>query len=319
MAFLAALPKAIAAMGTAHFEKHLADAAGTAVPHDFITMVRYSVRNPPCFLVHSHCFPSHLAELYLSEYAACDPYADHWARTRQPGVVALSCVSKGTKRFQRYKDTFLPQIGVTDEIGLMLPEVDGDSVALFYNKRSGQFTQGDIAALQDLFATAAELYRQHIRGLLLTGQGIAASPSLGRPLRLTSCTGATIWVTNEWRAQHTPDTVGTCTSIAGDFGLQDYFVWTLPPADGRNQAPLQSYDDWAGQNGLTPRERDIAALILQGHGNSAIADMLGLSVGNIKNHKRRIYAKLDITAERELFLHYFAAAAQLRPGTSGGP
>ena len=32
---------------------------------------------------------------------------------------------------------------------------------------------------------------------------------------------------------------------------------------------------------------------------------MNITVGTVKNHRRRIYEKLDITTERELFLQYF--------------
>ena len=55
---------------------------------------------------------------------------------------------------------------------------------------------------------------------------------------------------------------------------------------------------------LTPRERDIVHLILVGYPNVKIAERLRLSVNTIKNHKKRMYLKLDITTERELFLAF---------------
>jgi len=55
---------------------------------------------------------------------------------------------------------------------------------------------------------------------------------------------------------------------------------------------------------LTPRERDIVGLVLLGYPTAKIADKLGLSVNTIKNHRKRMYSKLDITTERELFLDF---------------
>jgi len=55
---------------------------------------------------------------------------------------------------------------------------------------------------------------------------------------------------------------------------------------------------------LTPRERDIVHLILMGYSNIKIAERLKLSVNTVKNHKKRMYLKLDITTERELFLTF---------------
>jgi DNA-binding CsgD family transcriptional regulator len=55
---------------------------------------------------------------------------------------------------------------------------------------------------------------------------------------------------------------------------------------------------------LTPREREIVRLILLGFPTSKVAERLGLSVNTIKNHKKRLYFKLDITTERELFTNF---------------
>jgi DNA-binding CsgD family transcriptional regulator len=72
----------------------------------------------------------------------------------------------------------------------------------------------------------------------------------------------------------------------------------LPPIDYR--AAVDGYL----QAELTPRERDIVGLILLGHPTAKIAAKLKLSVNTIKNHKKRMYLKLDITTERELFLGF---------------
>jgi DNA-binding CsgD family transcriptional regulator len=53
---------------------------------------------------------------------------------------------------------------------------------------------------------------------------------------------------------------------------------------------------------LTRRERDIVALILSGLPSLRIAARLGIGRGTVKNHRRRIYRKFDITSERELFV-----------------
>jgi DNA-binding CsgD family transcriptional regulator len=72
----------------------------------------------------------------------------------------------------------------------------------------------------------------------------------------------------------------------------------LPPIDYR-----QAVDGYLRED-LTPRERDIVGLILLGYPTAKIATRLKLSVNTIKNHKKRMYNKLDITTERELFLGF---------------
>jgi DNA-binding CsgD family transcriptional regulator len=53
---------------------------------------------------------------------------------------------------------------------------------------------------------------------------------------------------------------------------------------------------------LTPREKAIVRLIFSGYPTIEIASRLSVALGTVKNHRKRIFKKLDITTERELFL-----------------
>ena len=50
----------------------------------------------------------------------------------------------------------------------------------------------------------------------------------------------------------------------------------------------------AGQSGLTPRERQVLALLAVGETNKAIARRLGISAKTVGNHVEHIYAKLGV-------------------------
>jgi DNA-binding NarL/FixJ family response regulator len=54
-------------------------------------------------------------------------------------------------------------------------------------------------------------------------------------------------------------------------------------------------------NVLTPREKQITGLVLQGYSSKSVALHLNISVGTIKVHRKSIYFKLDISSESELF------------------
>src|SRR5690606_9424539 len=55
---------------------------------------------------------------------------------------------------------------------------------------------------------------------------------------------------------------------------------------------------------LTRREQDLVNLTLRGYPTSAIAEKLDLTAGTVKVYKHRLYEKLDITSEREIFLQF---------------
>lgn len=56
-----------------------------------------------------------------------------------------------------------------------------------------------------------------------------------------------------------------------------------------------------GSSVLTPRECDVARLILRGHSSKSTAPRLGISPDTVKLHRRNLYAKLGIGSQTELF------------------
>jgi len=82
-----------------------------------------------------------------------------------------------------------------------------------------------------------------------------------------------------------------------------------------NIAPLRFRDAVSGflPGVLTPKERQIVELVLIGCDNSFIAKKLDISVGTVRNHRKRLYAKIDITAERELFSLFLGHLANVDP------
>ncbi|MFO1175204.1 MAG: helix-turn-helix transcriptional regulator [Paracoccaceae bacterium] len=58
---------------------------------------------------------------------------------------------------------------------------------------------------------------------------------------------------------------------------------------------------------LTARERELVGMTVAGHPPATIARRMAITTGTVKNHRRNIYRKLDITTERELFLQYILA------------
>ncbi len=54
---------------------------------------------------------------------------------------------------------------------------------------------------------------------------------------------------------------------------------------------------------LTPREREIVALAVEGLKNRDIADRLGISEGTVKLHLHHVYEKLELSGRLELLVH----------------
>ena len=69
---------------------------------------------------------------------------------------------------------------------------------------------------------------------------------------------------------------------------------------------------------LTARECEVAQLILRGFSLKGAAVRLGISPATVKQHRRNLYAKLDIPSQTALFSLFIDAAA-LANNTSEDP
>jgi DNA-binding NarL/FixJ family response regulator len=78
---------------------------------------------------------------------------------------------------------------------------------------------------------------------------------------------------------------GAATVAAGGTVLDPLVVRQLM---GRRRDPLAS---------LTPREREVLALMAEGRSNSAIAEALTVTLGGVEKHTQRIFAKLDLAPD----------------------
>jgi DNA-binding CsgD family transcriptional regulator len=67
-------------------------------------------------------------------------------------------------------------------------------------------------------------------------------------------------------------------------------------------APREAGAD-AGGAALTPREREVLALLTEGASNKAIARRLGISVHTAKFHVGRVIDKLDATGRTDAVAH----------------
>jgi DNA-binding NarL/FixJ family response regulator len=112
-------------------------------------------------------------------------------------------------------------------------------------------------------------------------------------------------------------TPGSMTTAAGAQVMSEQLQAGFAPSPGgritfvtRRAAAPSSLDFgevleqlFGGQ--LTPREIAICGLVLRGFPSASVAERLEIAVGTVKNHRKSIYRKLDITTERELFLMLF--------------
>jgi DNA-binding CsgD family transcriptional regulator len=73
-----------------------------------------------------------------------------------------------------------------------------------------------------------------------------------------------------------------------------------------------------GMPPLTPRELEVVGLVLEGHSSESIANLLHISAGTVRIHRKNIYAKMRISSQRELFAIFVRAPASTVWSASAG-
>jgi DNA-binding CsgD family transcriptional regulator len=210
------------------------------------------------------------------------------------------------------------------------------SVALFLERRIGRFLDSERTAMKDFYPLFAGLESAHVSAVLAAAIGRGTSgASLPQAIMLRDLEGCVIHASETWRAMEDrdaslPRAVERLTAEnAGEAVLDDTTVLhrtRISPAHGsapegwlftveKSSSSSMDYDQAIISElnpALTPREIDIVKLVLEGHPTATIAQRLKLQRGTVKNHRLRIYEKLDITSERELFLTYIQALQRHR-------
>lgn len=74
-----------------------------------------------------------------------------------------------------------------------------------------------------------------------------------------------------------------------------------------------------GRTNLTPREREVAQLLLCGHSTLSVSLSLNISTTTVKTHRKNLYAKLGIATQCELFSLFSNSLPDIREGRKSRP
>jgi len=91
---------------------------------------------------------------------------------------------------------------------------------------------------------------------------------------------------------------------------------SAPPIIGRQIArAVEAF----GTSVLSAREAETLQLLLRGHSSKSIARRMGKSPDTVKVHRKRIYAKLGVATQGELFAKFLKALSASPSGFTGDP
>jgi DNA-binding CsgD family transcriptional regulator len=99
--------------------------------------------------------------------------------------------------------------------------------------------------------------------------------------------------------------------------------WKLVGTSGdhqrlRNQHMVTALECF-GREVLSDREREITELILRGHSSKSGARELGISPETERVHRKRLYSKLGISSQAELFWLFIQSVRYFNPATHNDP
>ncbi|RBY90893.1 response regulator transcription factor [Blastococcus sp. TF02A-26] len=271
------------------------------------------------------------------EYEVDDPTAFLRVARLPGGVLALGEAGSGlVGRSPRFQDFLRPVWGFDDEVRLALRAEDSTwgFMALF-REGNGGFTAADQAFLSSVAPSLATGLRA---GLLVTAAGRATevdgpavvvvdaagevvSASLGAEARVADLGGGPLGRSALPMALLTLVRAARRATVEGRPALPRMRLrtasgsWVVAHAspllgrDGTGTDVVVTIEDARPPEiiplvvaafGLTPRERDVVALVLQGVDTTAIGRALHLSAYTVQDHLKSVFDKAGVRSRREL-------------------
>jgi DNA-binding CsgD family transcriptional regulator len=307
------------AIGQQSFYTGLLEILGNVVDVDRLALMRYSGTGVPD-LVSPREICLAVKGPYCSSFYLRDPFYQYWRTVAQPAVKSIGELGAPDLWDSEYAVDFLRGADISDEIAVFLPPLGGASPTLILDRASGRFNSEELASVQRIFPLLTGLHNAHLRAITHE-----LGPSREKPFRLLDRTGKELAANFAWTELAANPASGLHSAVA-ELAVHNAYRANL--SDGRILNKTALSDDFCAAPGgafeqietlvdvnsdslpkcwlaqLTQRERQIVILTLQGHPIVSIAERLGVRRGTIKNHRLRLYQKLDITTERELFLIY---------------
>lgn len=157
-----ALAKAIGATGTDQHIDRLIDLIGADIPHDLVTVTRYSATRTPEFVKHRQ-FSEEMVQLYLENYYVFDPFYAAWRQERRLGVVPLRSLASDEVKRGQYMAEFLAESEICDEVGVLLSDGGDWCLGIFLDRTTRPFRKAELDALQERMPVFASLHALDIR------------------------------------------------------------------------------------------------------------------------------------------------------------
>lgn len=316
----------VRATGGDDFYDKLAELAASLVNCDRWLVVRYSRYDIPEFIV-NRSMSAEAVEIYHDGLYRLDPLLRLARNGPRTGVVTLRRLQQADARNAYFDELFRSAL-IFDELAILVAAPGRITIAVCLDRSSRQFTDHEVERSEILFPLIESIHDSHLERLFApstSGGGIFGGHARQGIMVLDRC-NQPVFTNPAWRefeaasARRLVDMIHR-NRARGMVSLDDKTVlhWerlgdkfamapngTICMIERRSADYLsRNFDDalieFSERHGLTPREASIVSLVLRGYTNAFIARELSISPGTVRNHRHRLYYKLDITTERELF------------------
>jgi DNA-binding CsgD family transcriptional regulator len=237
---------------------------------------------------------------------------------------------------RRLRDFLAPRFGFTDELRVVFRSrgLTWGALALYRGRGEPPFTAAEARTAAAVHGQVADLIRKAVLSTRRTTPDAPPGPSVivvdgsDRVLNITPAARAGIDELGGWDHGSLPGTVlaasataRTTPELATTRAVGRSGSWllvratTFAPAAGARTADDTAVDvvitiDVASAadisaltlaaRGLSPREQDVAGLVLQGASTQAIAAALHLSPHTVQDHLKSIFSRLGVNSRREM-------------------
>lgn len=317
---IAEMARMAGAIGSREFYAVALDALGNLLGCKRQLAMRYAQFAKPQFLV-NQSLTAEAEALYLQKLYRIDPLL-RLVRSSVKERVLTTIEMRREENGAIYFEDLYRSARIYDELVVLLPAAGGVWVALCLDLDERHFSPDEAAFVRLLYPLVDSLHRRHIASCLSGHRGGYLNDSQLAVMVVDAqgeaCFRNGIWSGKVSPAQEEAIRAVSASSAAGLHSLseEDVVHWetleagnALAPGgrifvvEGRSPGYLgveTLFSELASDYELTPRECEIIGLSLRGHGTASIAQRLAIGAGTVRNHKHRLYAKLDVTSEREI-------------------
>ena len=324
---LSDLAPVLDSLGRDEFYSRLSKALAHFMDSSRYLTIRYSQYSRPEFLVNEGMHAGAIRE-YLDDYYRIDPVL-RMVREEATRPIMTFVELRRTGVDSLFYDAMYKAAAIRDELVILLPAIGGVYIAICIDRANRVFTEEEVLKARLIYPTISKIHALHTyqyQGALTSVSGKSEIAVMIRDIEGTAVFRNSAWcaLANVEFEDKLWELVNAIPSgseqLDGGLVMQWETLDSMNPIAPGGKALLiekvspglidftstdliTAFSDF---HDLTQKETEVMALTLAGEPTIRIAKSLGVSEGTIRNHRYRIYNKLDITTERELFSEFFS-------------